>query len=109
MLSEGDTGEDITRRMSTAQLLERELASIVRSHRQQSGLTQAALARKMKTKQPSIARSERNGFTVALAEKTLAAMGQRLGFNHISVGTIQNHSFYFLGGILYQDELKAKL
>ena len=92
--------------MKTSELLCKKLGEFVASERRFSGLTQAALAAKMKTKQPSLARAEHHGCSIAFAEKALNIMGKEIGFHHISVGTKQSYTSYFLGGILYQDQIK---
>lgn len=46
--------------------------------RKEAGLTQSQLARKIKTKQPSIARAETKGCSLAFAEKAVDACGFKI-------------------------------
>lgn len=85
--------------MNQAIKLQKELAEIVKTARQSENLTQHQLARKMNTKQSSLARSEQNGFSVSMAEKALKAMGMKLAFHHISYGTKHKQTICFLGGM----------
>lgn len=71
-----------------------EISKIIIEARIFKGLTQAKLARLMKTKQPSIARVENGNFlpSISFLEKMALAMGARLeiptfNFNHNDVST----------------------
>lgn len=62
------------------------LAEVLRTARFGAGLTQAQLAKKMHTLQPSISRAENKGVaTIDFSERFARACGKELRFNHISL------------------------
>lgn len=72
------------------------LRTVLKSARIHAGITQEELARRLSTKQPCIARAEKQGVkTIYFAEKWVEACGYYLRFNHISFGdgTFSESSF----------------
>ena len=63
-----------------------ELGGMLRLARLYAKLTQAQVATRMKTKQPSIARAEKCGtYSINFAERFARACGYELRFNHITM------------------------
>lgn len=61
------------------------ITSLMRIARRRAGLTQKELAKKMRTRQPSIARAEKGGWSsINFAERYFKECGGRLRFNHVS-------------------------
>ena len=69
------------------------LAGIMKKARKNAGMTQIQLAKKLRTGQGSISRSERGNVTsIRYAERFIRACGYELRFNHISIDN-DNTSF----------------
>jgi len=80
-----------------------QLSEMVKSARKSENITQKELAKLMNTKQESISRSDKEGYSVEMAEKALNAMGMKLAFHHISFGTEKSYTTYFIGGMSNQE------